>query len=156
MPYNVFIPDELRDNKLLSRFVRRLTFKVDRYYQQKYLNLSAVFSSFNGPLYLPVLNTILQDQDIDLNTYYLLTCFYLLGSQGKLPVRINEIKTFMNWKQGKTYLYLTPAQRHNLIKRHRTPRHPNGASYQLTYQGSTLIERVSKLFYAKVLELPTT
>lgn len=154
LPYNVFIPDELKSNKLLSRFVRRLVFKVDRYYQQKYLNLSDTLYSFNGPVYLPVLHSVLEDQNIEYNLFNLLTVFYVLGSSGKLPVRIKAIQKVLCWPDPKTYYHLARARQSKFLKRQHAPHHPDGSSYQLTYQAVALLQRVHKLFYTKVLTLP--
>jgi len=153
-PFPIFLPDPLPSNpELIKRFLRLVIIKLNSFYRKRYFSYQDTLESLNGPMYYPIMMSVLRQQHINPALFNLITCFEYLGKEGRLPVRYKAIQRMLIVNAPRMYVLLKEAKSLDLIDPQNTPNHPDGKSYQLTYRGHELFKRVSKEFYKRIMSL---
>jgi len=152
LPFPVFIPEEIQGD-VFRRFARHIVLKLNTYYRNKYFHYQDFLDNLNGPVFYPVLRSVLRDQGVNVSLYDLLTCYYYLGDKGHMPVRHKKIQTMIGLSQQRLDEIIAQARDTGLIYRQSTPRHPDGTSYLISYRGKEFIEKIAKEFHRRVLAL---
>lgn len=152
LPFPVFVPEEIQGD-VFRRFTRRIVIRLNTYYRNKYFHYQDFLDSLNGPVFFPILRSVLRDQGINVSLYDLLTSYYYLGEKGRGPVRHKKIQSMMGLSQQRLDEIIAQARDTGLIYRQSTPNHPDGTSYLISFKGKQLFEKIGKEFYRRVLAL---